>query len=331
VDNPDRYNQAGQTGKARSSMITAVERRVDTARTLRVRRSWRHLRRNVVPYVFLAPFLISFLAFVAYPLIYAANLSIYRTRIIGGTTFVGLDNYLKALSDDSFWTGVRNMVAFGIIQVPVMLGAALGAALLLDGGILKRPAIFRLIFFLPFAVPSVVAALVWGYLYGQSFGPIAQFARFLGVDPPLFIGPATVIPALANITTWQWTGYNMVIMYAALKSIPTELYEAARVDGASGLRIAWHIKIPFIAPAIMLTLVFSIIGTFQLFNEPNLLRISSPTIIGTNFTPNMYVYNLAFGNQQFDYSAAIAFTLAAVTGVLVGVAMGLNAWHRRRA
>jgi multiple sugar transport system permease protein len=311
-------------------MTLAVESRVDTARKVRVRRSWRRLRRNVVPYLFLSPFLISFVAFVVYPLVYAANLSTTRTRIIGGTTFVGIDNYLKALSDDSFWTGVRNMVAFGVIQVPVMLGAALGAALLLDSGILKRPAVFRLIFFLPFAVPSVVAALVWGYLYGQSFGPIAQFARFINVEPPLFITPGTVIPALANITTWQWTGYNMVIMYAALKGIPTELYEAARVDGASGLKIAWYIKIPSIAPALMLTLVFSIIGTFQLFNEPNLFRISAPTVIGTNFTPNMYVYNLAFGNQQFDYSAAIAFTLAAVTALLVALAMGFNAWRRRR-
>ncbi len=284
-----------------------------------------------MPYLFLSPFLVSFLAFVVYPLIYAANLSTTRTRIIGGTTFVGIDNYLRALSDDNFWTGVRNMVAFGIVQVPIMLGAALGAALLLDSGILKRPTVFRLVFFLPFAVPSVVAALVWGYLYGQSFGPIAQIARFLSLDPPLFITPATVIPSLANITTWQWTGYNMVIMYAALKAIPTELYEAARVDGASGLRIAWHIKIPAIAPAIMLTLVFSIIGTFQLFNEPNLFRITSPTVVGTNFTPNMYVYNLAFGNQQFDYSAAIAFTLAVVTALLVALVLGFNAWRRRRA
>ncbi len=312
-------------------MTSAADSRSGAAHVLQLRKPGRHFRRNLVPYVFLSPFLISFIAFVIYPLIYAADISTTRTRIIGGTVFVGIDNYLKALADDNFWTGIRNMVAFGVIQVPVMLGAALGAALLLDAGILKKPAIFRLVFFLPFAVPSVVAALVWGYLYGQSFGPIAQLARFIGADPPLFISQDTVIPALANITTWQWTGYNMIIMYAALKAIPTELYEAARVDGASGLRIAWHIKIPSIAPAIMLTLIFSIIGTFQLFNEPNLFQVSSPTVVGTNFTPNMYVYNLAFRYQQFDYSAAIAFTLAAVTGVMVGLALALNSWRRRRA
>ncbi len=289
----------------------------------------RRLKRSVTPYLFLSPFLITFLAFIIYPLAYAANLSTTRTRIIGGTTFVGIDNYLKALADDSFWTGVRNVVQFGLLQVPIMLGVALGAALLLDSGVLKRLTIFRLGFFLPFAVPSVVAALIWGYLYGQSFGPVAQIFTFFNLDPPQFLSPDAIIPALANISTWQYAGYNMVIMYAALKAIPTELYEAARVDGASGLRIAWHIKIPSIAPAIMLTLIFSIIGTLQLFNEPNVMRQVAPNAIGPNFTPNLYVYNLAFQNQQFDYSAAIAFTLAIVTVLLVALVLLVNSWRRR--
>jgi multiple sugar transport system permease protein len=122
----------------------------------------------------------------------------------------------------------------------------------------------------------------------------------------------------------------MVIMYAALKAVPTELYEAARVDGADGIRIAWHIKIPMIAPAIMLTLIFSIIGTLQLFNEPNVMRQIAPESIGPNFTPNLYVYNLAFQNRQFDYSAAIAFTLALVTVILVGLVLLVNSWRTRR-
>ena len=291
----------------------------------------RRLKRSVAPYLFLSPFLLTFLAFIVYPLAYAANLSTTRTRIIGGTTFVGIDNYLKALSDDSFWTGVRNVVQFGLLQVPIMLGIALGAALLLDSGILRRQTIFRLGFFLPFAVPSVVAALIWGYLYGQSFGPVAQIFTFFNLEPPQFLSPDAIIPALANISTWQYAGYNMVIMYAALKAIPTELYEAARVDGASGLKIAWYIKIPSIAPAIMLTLIFSIIGTLQLFNEPNVMRQIAPNAIGQNFTPNLYVYNLAFQNTQFDYSAAIAFTLAIVTMLLVSLVLLVNAWRRRSA
>jgi len=123
----------------------------------------------------------------------------------------------------------------------------------------------------------------------------------------------------------------MVIIYAALKSIPLELYEAARVDGASGLAIARYIKIPMVAPALMLTFIFSIIGTLQLFNEPNVLRQTAPAAIGPNFTPNMYLYNTAFQIGDFYYSAALAFSLAMVTMVLVLGVLLVNAWRSRRS
>ena len=117
-----------------------------------------------------------------------------------------------------------------------MLGIALVAALLLDERLIRRQTIFRLGFFLPFAVPTVVAALMWGYLYGQSFGPIAQIARALGLAPPQFLTRSTIIPAIANIATWQFTGYNMLIMFAALKAIPHGALRGRRVDGASDAR-----------------------------------------------------------------------------------------------
>jgi multiple sugar transport system permease protein len=117
-------------------------------------------------------------------------------------------------------------------------------------------------------------------------------------------------------------------MFAALKGIPEELYEAARVDGASDLQIALKIRIPIILPAITLTAIFSVIGTLQLFNEPNILRVVAPTVLNSHFTPNIYVYNLAFANRQFDYSAAIAFTLALVTAGLSSIV--LLAVYRRR-
>jgi len=155
--------------------------------------------------------------------------------------------------------------------------------------------------------------LMWGYFYGQSFGPIAQIATALHLPPPQFLTPSGILPSIANISTWQYTGYNMLIIFAALKGVPEELYEAAKVDGASDLQIALRIRIPIIMPAIALTAIFSIIGTLQLFNEPNILGAVAPTVMNSHFTPNIYVYNLAFSNRQFDYSAAIAFTLALVT------------------
>jgi len=108
----------------------------------------------------------------------------------------------------------------------------------------------------------------------------------------------------------------MIILYAALRTIPRELYEAARVDGAGEVRVAWSIKIPSIRPAILLTVIFSIIGTFQLFNEPKLMSTLAPTVIGTDWSPNLYAYNLAFINQDTNYAAAIAFLLGFVIAVL---------------
>jgi multiple sugar transport system permease protein len=277
--------------------------------------------RNAVPYFFLAPFLAGYIAFMVYPLLYSFILSLYRKQIIGGIRFVGLANYLNVFQDSNFWEGIRNVMLFGLIQIPIMLGLALIFALILDSGIIRVQTIFRLGFFLPFAVPSVVAALMWGYFYGQSFGPIAQIATALKLQPPVFLTPNGIIPAIANISTWQFTGYNMLIIFAALKAIPSELYEAARVDGANDWQIAWHIRIPLVWPAIVLTMIFSIIGTLQLFNEPNVLAVVAPTVVNLHFTPNVYLYNLAFRNAQFNYSAAMAFTLALVSGILASLVL----------
>jgi multiple sugar transport system permease protein len=282
---------------------------------------WKRARRNSAPYLFLAPFAVAFLIFVILPLLWALNLSLYRTRLVGGRSFVGIDNYFKALQDSRFWEGVQNVLTFGVIQIPIMLGIALLAALILDGDLVRRQTIYRVVMFLPFAVPAVVAAMVWGFLYGQAFGPLAYIARALNLAPPQFLTQSTIIPALANISTWQYAGYNMLILFAALKAIPTELYEAARVDGASDRQIAWRIKIPLIAPALVLTFIFSIIGTLQLYTEPRILSTAAPTVIGPYFTPNRYVESLAFGNRQFDYASAISFMIALVTAVLSGLVL----------
>jgi multiple sugar transport system permease protein len=282
---------------------------------------WRRFGRKITPYLFLSPFLIGYIAFMVYPLIYSLNLSLYRKQLIGGITFVGLANYVKVFQDTNFWEGIRNVLVFGAMQIPVMLGFALIFALVLDSEIIRRLTIFRLGYFLPFAVPSVVAALMWGYFYGQGFGPITQIATALKMQPPVFLTAKGIIPAMANISTWQYTGYNMLIIYAALKAVSSELYEAARVDGANEWQIAWSIKIPIVWPAIVLTMIFSVIGTLQLFNEPNVLTVVAPSVVNLHFTPNVYLYNTAFRIAQFDYSAAMAFTLALVSAILASMVL----------
>jgi multiple sugar transport system permease protein len=208
------------------------------------------------------------------------------------------------------------MTRFLVVQVPIMLALSLLFALVLDSERLRLQRFVRLSIFVPYAVPSVIGALMWGYLYGPDFGPFAQAAQRLGLAAPPFLSGGWALGSIMNIVTWGFVGYNMIIMYAALRSVPTELYEAARVDGAGEIRIAWSVKIPAIRSAILLTVIFSVIGTFQLFNEPNILKNLAPNVIDVAYTPNLYAYNLAFVNQQINYAAAIAFLLGFVIMVV---------------
>lgn len=297
-----------------------------TVGRLRGRRS---PRPRFAGYLFVGPFLTVFAAMLVIPLAYALYLSVFRDRLIGGTVFAGLDNYRDILQDAKFHAGVARMAAFFFIQVPPMLVLALLFALALDSGRLAFARLIRLGIFLPYAVPSVVAALMWGYLYGPDFGPLAQLARTVGLPPPQFLSGQWMLGSLANIVSWSFIGYNMIIMYAALRTIPTELLESAAVDGAGQWRIAWSIKLPAIRPALLLTVLFSVIGTFQLFNEPQIMTTIAPTVIGSAYTPNLYAYTLAFTSRQVNYAAAISFALGLVI-VMFSYLVILPATRRNR-
>ncbi|MEV1079150.1 sugar ABC transporter permease [Streptomyces sp. NPDC050211] len=275
-----------------------------------------------------APFLILFLLLFLAPLGYAAYLSLFQEQLIGGTVFVGLDNYVTALKDPQLLHGVGRVALFFVIQVPLMLLLALLFALALDSGLLRLARVIRLGIFVPYAVPSVVAALMWGYLYGPDFGPFAQLSRNLDLPAPQFLSESWMLGSLANIVTWEFVGYNMIILYAALRTIPHDLYEAAAMDGAGAWRIAWSIKLPALRPALLLTLLFSVIGSFQLFNEPSLLMKIAPDVISSSYTANLYAYSLAFTGQQVNYAATVSFLLGLVI-VIASYAVLLTANRRR--
>jgi multiple sugar transport system permease protein len=158
----------------------------------------------------------------------------------------------------------------------------------------------------------VIATIIWGYLYGPTFGPFTQMAKAFNLPPPDFLSPGAMIFSLANIVTWEYVGYNMVIYYAALKAIPSDLAEASRMDGASPWQFARLIQLPLLWPAILLTIIFSINGTLQLFNEPWLMRALARNTISSSYTPNIYAYSLATANQQYGYAAAVSFVLGIV-------------------
>ncbi|MFT7839731.1 sugar ABC transporter permease [Saccharothrix sp. BKS2] len=295
---------------------TPVPVATPTPRRPRVRRR-RVDRRG---WLFVAPFLVVFALVFLVPVAYAIGLSLFREQVFfGGTTFVGLDNYRLALTDPKFWESFGRVALFLVVQVPVMLLLALVAALAIDSARLHAAGFFRIVIFLPYAVPAVVATLMWGFVYGDTFGLAADLNGLLGRDAVRPLSGDWVLLSIGNIVTWEFVGYNMLILYSALKVVPGELYEAAAIDGAGAFRTVLSIKLPAIRGALVIATIFSIIGSFQLFNEPNILRTLVPNAISTYYTPNMYAYNLSFGGQQYNYSATVAIVMGVITALIAYV------------
>jgi multiple sugar transport system permease protein len=264
--------------------------------------------------VFVAPFGVLFLLFYLLPICYAiwqSLLVVQREGLYGEPeqVFGGLTQYMLVLQAQPFWESVGRMLLFGVVQVPVMLGLALLFALLLDSPVLKGKKFFRLAFFAPYAVPGVIAAIMWGFLYSPNLSPFTQVTR--SID---FLSPELVLWSIANVVTWVYVGYNMLIIYSALLAIPAEVYEAARLDGAGQIRIAWSIKIPMVAPALVLTAIFSIIGTLQLLAEPQVFRSFTAAVTST-YTPNMTVYATS-SIPNVNLAAAFSVVLALATFAL---------------
>ncbi|MEJ1091422.1 sugar ABC transporter permease [Microbacterium istanbulense] len=270
-------------------------------------------------WAFVSPFMIVFALVFLAPLAYALYLSLFRQQLVGGTVFVGFENYATALADPQFWSAFGRVLVFLVVQVPIMLALALGAALAIDSGRLRGASFFRILVFLPYAVPAVVAVLMWGYIYGDQFGLTANVNEMLGFELITPFAKEWMLVSIGNIVTWEFVGYNMLIFYSSLKTIPGELYEAAAIDGAGQWRIITAIKIPALRGAIVIATIFSIIGSFQLFNEPNILRPLAPNVITTFYTPNMYAYNLSFAGQQFNYAATVAIIMGIITAVIAYV------------
>ncbi|WP_305789709.1 carbohydrate ABC transporter permease [Symbioplanes lichenis] len=279
---------------------------------VRRRRSWTGWR-------FVGPFMVVFALVFLAPIAYSIYLSLFKTRLIGGTSFVGLDNYQQALTDPSFWSSLGRVSLFLVVQVPIMLFIALLVALAIDSGRLHGSSFFRVTIFLPYAVPAVVAALMWGFMYGSQFGLLASINDQFGWSLPDLLSPSWILASIGNINTWEFTGYNMLIFYSALRTIPGSLYESAEIDGAGEFRKITAIKLPAIRGALVVATIFSIIGSFQLFNEPSILQQLAPNAITTDFTPNLYAYNLSFSGQQYNYSATVAIVMGIITMVIAYV------------
>jgi multiple sugar transport system permease protein len=284
------------------------------------------------PWGFLAPALVLFATFFVVPIGYAMYLSVMQLKAAGGAygirrqVFVGADNYVAALTDPEFVASLGRLARFGLLAVPLTLGLALLLALLLDLPKVRLARFARTAIFLPYAVPGVIGALLWGFLYLPSTSPVNKALRALGMSEVNFLSPGGIYGSLANIAVWGGVGFNMIVLYTALRSIPGELYEAATLDGASQWQIAWRVKIPLIAPSFVLTLLFSLIATLQAYSEPTTLRSISSTI-SFSFFPLMKIYRDAFGTD--DVSGAAAASVVLALGTLL-VSLGLLRLLQRR-
>ncbi|CAM3707850.1 carbohydrate ABC transporter permease [Isoptericola cucumis] len=290
-------------------------------------------RRWGAPALFLLPAALLFVAFLAIPICYALYLSFRGMRVSGGgpfgvreETWVGLDNYVTAFTDPEFLAGFGRLAIYGIIAVPVTLGLALTFALLLDLPRVRGARFSRTAIFVPYAVPGVVATLLWGFLYLPSTSPGTWILERLGLGGLDVLHDGMLYPSVANIAIWSGVGFNMIILYTSLRGIPGDVYEAARLDGASEWDIAWRVKVPLVGPALVLTGLFALIGTLQVYGEPTTLRPMTSAISQT-WVPLMTIYRDAFTRD--DLSLAAASSVALALGTLVVSVVLLRVTQKR--
>ena len=281
-------------------------------------------RHGRLGWLFIAPFAVIFVTFLIAPLAYAFYLSLFTKGLATGTRFTFFAQYAKAFGDPQFLEGVWFVVRFSLTLIPLQMALSLTVALILDAITTRFSRIARLMIFLPYAIPGVIGALMWGFLYSPNFGPLDQIFAPFGAAAPEMLGSGLIFQSLMNVVVWQWAGYYMIIIYAALQGIDPALYEAARLDGANAVQIALQIKIPLVTNALLLILVFALIGTLQFFSEPQILRPIANGTITPGFTPNMYAYTQAFSYAQFNYASAISFSLGFVVFVCVYIFLFLT-------
>lgn len=280
-------------------------------------------RRTAVPYAFLAPAVIFFSLTFVLPIGYAAYLSLRKVQVSGlglgrgarTEVFAGLENYRSAFTDSELWSSGLRVLGYGALLIPTMIGLALLFALLLDRPRVGLQRFSRIAIFLPYAVPAVIASLLWGFLYLPAMSPLNFVLARLGLPEPNLLGTGTVFYAVVNIALWGGVGFNMIVLYTALRAIPSELYESARIDGCGEWQIAYRIKIPLLGPAIVMTTVFSMIATLQVFSEPMTLRPLTNSI-SSSWTPLMKIYRDAFVADDRYLAAASSVLIAGITLVL---------------
>ena len=252
--------------------------------------------------------------FFTFPLLSSLWQSFFATS--GGvSTFVGLEQYARLFKDPLIAKSLGNAGLILIIQVPLMIGLALGLAYLLNQAWLRFSSGFRLLTFLPAVTTLVAYAVVFRVMLATDGGAINQMIGLVGIPPVDWLNNEVwARVALIGAITWRWTGYNMVIILAGLQAIPAELYEAARIDGAGRWQIFTKVVIPQLRPVLIFTTITSTIGALQLFDENYILTGGGPS--DATLTPVLYLYKVGFRQFDFGYASAIAWLLVVITAIV---------------
>lgn len=279
-------------------------------------------------WVFAGPAVLVIALFFGLPVLAALALSLtdfdlYALADIDNLRFVAFDNYVSVLSTPLFWRALGNTLYFVLVGVPLSVGVSLFAALLLNSRLARFRGFFRTALFAPVVTTVVAVAVIWRYLLHTRYGLINHAGSLIGVDPVDWLGdPAFAMPSIIVFAVWKNFGYNMVIVLAALQSIPEDLYEAARIDGASGLQQLRHITLPLLMPTLSLVGIITVAGYFQLFAEPYVMTQGGP--MQSTVSVMYLMYEEGFKWWRLGQASAVAFVLfllmAASTLVLMRLA-----------
>ena len=278
--------------------------------------------------VFLAPALGLLLLFFFLPVVIGVFLSltdfdVYAIGNPGTARMVGLANYQYVLGDATFWKALRNTLYFVVVGGPLSVLTSLGVALLLSHRALRLQGIFRTIYFAPVVTTLVAVAIVWRYLYHPRYGIIDHVLSHFGISPIDWLGdPNWAMPAIILLAIWKNFGYNMLIFVAGLQSIPTELYEAASIDGAGAWRRFVHVTVPGLRPTFLFVGLTTMIGYFQLFAEPYVMTQGGP--LGATRSLVLHMYEQGFRWWRIGEASTLAVLLLLITLVATLVQLGMQ-------
>jgi len=271
--------------------------------------------KKVVPYIFIAPFLLMFSILMLWPIIYSFFLSFHQWSGIGDITFIGLANYLRLIRDPRFLRSLYNTVYYVAVSVSLQISIGLVVALALNSKLLKLRELFRVLLFSPVVVSTVAITITFSLIYDADYGLLNWFLGWFGFEGVAWLGrPRWALPAIILLAVWRYTGLTVVYFLAGLQSISKELYESARVDGADIWQQFKYITIPGLRHTLAFVTIVSIINSFMVFVEPYILTGGGPAF-STN-TISLYLYQMGFRYGEFGYASAIGYSLVLIVFVL---------------